>query len=76
MERIKKEKENIKNFVSGIENSGKVWITGYYIDPNGREVRMVRINVVETGKEGGDGAKTSRKPVTSPATATTSIPTW
>ena len=54
MERIKKEKENIKNFVSGIENSGKVWITGYYIDPNGREVRMVRINVVETGKEGGD----------------------
>lgn len=53
-ERIKKEKENIKKFVSGIENSGKVWITGYYIDPNGREVRMVRINVVETGKEGGD----------------------
>ena len=28
LERIKKEKENIKNFVSGIENSGKVWITG------------------------------------------------
>ena len=34
-ERIKEEKENIKNFVAGIENSGKVWITGYYIDPNG-----------------------------------------
>ena len=54
MERVKKEKENIKKFVSGIENSGKVWITGYYIDPNGREVKMVRINVIETGKEGGD----------------------
>ena len=54
LERIKKEKENIKNFVSGIENSGKVWITGYYIDPNGREVKMVRINVIEAGKEGGD----------------------
>ena len=53
-ERIKKEKENIKNFVSGIENSGKVWITGYYVNPNGQEVRMVRINVIETGKEGGD----------------------
>ena len=54
LERIKKEKQNIKNFCSGIENSGKVWITGYYIDPNGRENRMVRINLIETGKEGGD----------------------
>lgn len=54
LERIKKEKENIKNFVSGIENSGKVWITGYYMDPNGKENRMVRINLIDTGKEGGD----------------------
>jgi hypothetical protein len=54
LERIKKEKENIKKFVSGIENSGKVWITGYYIDPNGREIRMVRITVIDTEKEGGD----------------------
>ncbi len=53
-ERINKEKENIKNFISGIENSGKVWISGYYIDPNGRETRMVRINVIDTSKEGGD----------------------
>ena len=54
LEAIKQEKENIKNFVGGIENSGKVWITGYYVDPNGRENRMVRINVIDTGKEGGD----------------------
>jgi hypothetical protein len=54
MERIKKEKENIKNFVSGIENSGKVWITGYYVDPNGRENRMVRVTLIDSGKEGGD----------------------
>lgn len=53
-ERINKEKENIKNFISGIENSGKVWISGYYIDPNGKETRMVRINVIDTSKEGGD----------------------
>ncbi len=53
-ERIKREKENIKNFVAGIENSGKVWITGYYIDPNGKENRMVRINTIDAGKEGGD----------------------
>lgn len=53
-ERIKKEKENIKKFVTGIENSGKVWITGYYIDPNGKEQRMVRILPIDIGKEGGD----------------------
>lgn len=53
-ERIKKEKENIKRFVSGIENSGKVWITGYYIDSYGHEVRMVKITAIDTGKEGGD----------------------
>jgi hypothetical protein len=53
-ERIKREKENIKNFVAGIENSGKVWITGYYLDPNGKENRMVRINVIDASKEGGD----------------------
>lgn len=53
-ERIKKEKDNIKNFVAGIENSGKVWISGYFIDPNGKEQRMVRINIIDTTKEGGD----------------------
>lgn len=54
LKRIKQEKENIKNFVSGIENSGKVWITGYYVDPNGTEVRMVRITIIDPSKEGGD----------------------
>lgn len=53
-ERVKQEKENIKRFVSGIENSGKVWITGYYIDSYGKEQRMVRINLIDPGKEGGD----------------------
>lgn len=53
-ERIKKEKENIRDFVTGIENSGKMWITGYYVDPNGHEVRMVRVNKIDTTKEGGD----------------------
>ena len=53
-ERIRREKENIRDFVGGIENSGKVWITGYYLDPNGREQRMVRILNIEGAKEGGD----------------------
>ncbi|MBR5600365.1 MAG: hypothetical protein IKW29_03595, partial [Bacteroidaceae bacterium] len=57
VERIKKEKENIVNFVTGIENSGKVWISGYYINPDGREISMVRISVVDKGKEGGDWAE-------------------
>ncbi len=52
--RIKREKENIKRFITGVENSGKVWITGYYIDSYGKEQRMVRINLIDTGKEGGD----------------------
>jgi hypothetical protein len=52
--RVKKEKENIREFLTGIENSGKMWITGYYIDPTGKEIRMVRISLIDTGKEGGD----------------------
>lgn len=54
LEAIKKEKQNIKEFCTSIENSGKLWITGFYTDPTGKEVQMVRINVIDTGKEGGD----------------------
>ena len=53
-ERIKKEKQNIRDFVSGIQNSGKVWITGYYVDPYGHEQHMVKVSVIDSGKEGGD----------------------
>lgn len=52
-ERIKKEKENIKNFVTGIENSGKAWITGFYV-MDGKEISSVKITKVDSGKEGGD----------------------
>ena len=55
--RIKKEKERIRDFVTGAANSGKLWISSYYIDNYGKEQRMVRINVVDTGKEGGDWAE-------------------
>ena len=55
-ERIKTEKENIINFVSGIENSGKVWISGYYVNPDGREISMVKVHLIDRGKEGGDWA--------------------
>ncbi|GAP73084.1 hypothetical protein SAMD00024442_6_48 [Candidatus Symbiothrix dinenymphae] len=59
--RIKKERENIKNFCTGIENSGKVWISGFYQDPTGKETRMVRINLVDTTKEGGDWLEDSEE---------------
>lgn len=53
-ERVKQERENIKRFVTGLENSGKVWISSYYIDSYGKEQRSVRINKIDTTKEGGD----------------------
>lgn len=54
--RIEQEKRNIENFISGSENIGKTWLTGYYVEPaSGKEVRMVRIYDVQDGKkEGGD----------------------
>lgn len=57
IERINKEKENIKNFITGVENSGKLWISNFYVDPTGKEVRMVRINLIDSSKEGGDWAE-------------------
>lgn len=53
-ERIKLEKENIRNFVMGLENTGKVWISTCYVDSYGHEQHSVRINVIDTAKEGGD----------------------
>lgn len=54
-ERINKEKENIKKFITGIENSGKMWISGFYTMPGSdKETHMVQINRIDTGKEGGD----------------------
>lgn len=55
--RIDQEKENIKNFLTGVHNSGKVWISGYFVDPNGKENNMVKINLVDKEKAGGDWAE-------------------
>ena len=52
--RKKTEIENIKNFLSGVENQNKSWLSGYYIDPNGKEQRMIRIEVLNNKIEGGD----------------------
>lgn len=53
-QRIRREKEQIRDFVAGVENSGKAWITGYYVNPDGREVRDIRVVNLEGAKEGGD----------------------
>ncbi|MFZ4705457.1 MAG: hypothetical protein ACOYMF_05560 [Bacteroidales bacterium] len=45
---------NIKNFLSGIDNQNKSWFSTYYIDPNGKEQCMVRIERLDKDKEGGD----------------------
>jgi hypothetical protein len=59
--RQKKEKENIRDFLTGIENSGKLWLSGFYVDPTGKEVQMVRINVIKNDKEGGDWLEDSEE---------------
>jgi hypothetical protein len=53
-ERRKLEIENIKGFLSGIDNQNKSWFSTYYIDPNGKEQKMVRIERLDKDKEGGD----------------------
>lgn len=53
--RIDEEHQNLIDFVCGAENAGKAMISNYYIDPNGKENRMVRIYPIsESRKEGGD----------------------
>ncbi len=61
IERCNKEKENIKKFLTGIENSGKMWISGFYMAPDGKENKYVRINNIDAGKEGGDWIEDSEE---------------
>ncbi len=62
VERVKKEKEAIKTFVCGIENSGKLWITGTFIDPvKGALQSLINIKVVDNSKEGGDWIEDSEE---------------
>ena len=55
--RVRREKENIRKFLSGLENSDKVWVSKYYISPDGHEQRDIRINVIDGKKEGGEWAE-------------------
>jgi hypothetical protein len=54
--RIVKEKQQILDFLTGVENSGKVWFSCFYKTPDGKENHDVVINKIDTDKEGGDWA--------------------
>lgn len=53
-ERIVTEKQNIINFLTGVENSGKALFSTFYVSPNGEEQHDVVINKIDDSKEGGD----------------------
>ena len=55
-ERVNEEKDNIINFLTSMENSGKVLFSTFYVSPNGEEQHDVVINKIETDKEGGNWA--------------------
>lgn len=56
LERVNEEKDKIINFLTGMENSGKVLFSTFYVSPTGEEQHDVVINKIETDKEGGDWA--------------------
>ncbi len=54
--RQREAKEEITRFLSGIENSGKALYSGFYKNPAGEEVSMIKITPLDTRAEGGDWA--------------------
>lgn len=52
--RMVKAKEEILEFLSGAENSGKTWFSTFYVTPDGNECHEVKISKIEAAKEGGD----------------------
>lgn len=54
--RVVEEKQKILDFLTGAENSGKVWFSTFYTNPNGDVVHDVVINKIDDSKEGGDWA--------------------
>lgn len=54
LKRIKQEKQNMINFLTGAENSGKVLFSQFYITPDGKQTEDVKITKIDDSKEGGD----------------------
>ena len=53
-ERVVKCKNEILEFLSGAENSGKTWFANFYVSPDGHENHEVMITRIDDKKEGGD----------------------
>lgn len=53
-EKVIEEKGKIIDFLTGLENSGKVWFSTFYVNPDGEQQSEVKINKISTDKEGGD----------------------
>ena len=53
-ERVVKEKQQILDFLTGAENSGKAWFSTFYVSPDGKEQHDVTIHKIDSSKEGGD----------------------
>ncbi len=47
-------KNKIIDYLTGVENTGKVLFSEYMVDPDGHEIHDVRITNLATQKEGGD----------------------
>lgn len=54
LQRVNREKAQILEFLTGVENSGKAWFSTFYVTPDGHEQHDVVINRIDSGKEGGD----------------------
>ena len=71
--RIVKEKQQILDFLTGVENAGKVWFSTFYVAPTGEVQHEVVINKIDSDKEGGDWSG-SRRATTRAATSANCTP--
>ena len=53
-ERVVEVKQEILDFLTGAENSGKTWFANFYVTPDGKENHEVLITKIDSSKEGGD----------------------
>lgn len=53
-EEVAKVKREIEDCLTGVSNTGKMFQTGYYTTPDGKEVHYVKITKIDTAKEGGE----------------------
>ena len=54
LERVNEIKQEILDFLTGAENSGKTWFSNFWVTPDGKQNHDVLITKVDSAKEGGD----------------------